>query len=131
MLIIFNEDICKELNNLNYDLMKEIRKLDGWCEPFNEFINIERNDYGTVLYLSDVYFKFKHFKVRFFFYESGSEFFQKAEPRFEIFMNKSLDSAFDDWLYEFKDDMDLVMNEYLDLYTDWLNDVKKIYKNYK
>ena len=67
MLVIFNEDICKELNNLNYDLMKEIRKLGGWCEPFNEFINIEHNNYGTVLYLSDVYFKFKHFKIRFFF----------------------------------------------------------------
>ena len=131
MLVIFNENIIQQLNDLNDDIMKEIRKLDGSCEPFDNFINITQTQYGPNFNIADVYFKFKYFKVRFFFFESGSEFFQKAEPRFDIYMNKPLNNEYDDYWYEFKDDLDLVMNEYLDLYTDWLNNVKKIYKNYK
>ena len=131
MLVIFNEDIISQLNNFNDDIMEEIRKLDGQTKPFYDFINIKHDDYGTRLQIADVHFKFKYFEARFFFYEDESEFFHKAEPRFEIFMNKPLDYAFDDYMYEFKDDMDLVMNEYLHVYTDWLNEVKKIMRNYK
>ena len=131
MLVIFNEDIIPQLNNLNNDIMKEIRQSGGQTKPFYDFINIKQDDYGTRLQIADVHFKFKYFEARFFFYEDGSEYFQKAEPRFEIFMNKPLDYAFDDEMYEFKDDLDLVMTEYLSLYTEWLNEVKKIMKNYK